>query len=124
MEGGRKLGEVRATRREAEDVKLRNIVDMALGFSAMMRLFERGPKEKIQDKILELLPALFTGMRRSELLGLKWGDVNLIPGQIYVSRGLHHLKNGSYIFYRAEICQKPAHNSAAAHGDTTTQETP
>jgi integrase len=42
--------------------------------------------------------ALFTGMRRSELLGLKWGDIDLILGQIHVSRGLHHLKNGSYIF--------------------------
>lgn len=42
--------------------------------------------------------ALFTGMRRSELLGLKWGDVDLMMGQIYVSRGLHHLKNGSYVF--------------------------
>ena len=42
--------------------------------------------------------ALFTGMRRSELLGLRWGDVDLILGQIHVSRGLHHLKNGSYIF--------------------------
>jgi integrase len=42
--------------------------------------------------------ALFTGMRRSEPLGLKWGDVDLIMGQIYVSRGLNHLKNGSYLF--------------------------
>jgi integrase len=42
--------------------------------------------------------ALFTGMRRSELLGLKWEDVDLILGQIHVNRGLHHLKNGSYIF--------------------------
>jgi len=42
--------------------------------------------------------ALFTGMRRSELLGLKWGDVDFMLSQIYVSRGLHHLKDGSYIF--------------------------
>jgi integrase len=42
--------------------------------------------------------ALFTGMRRSELLGLKWGDVDFIMSQIYVSRSLHHLKDGSYIF--------------------------
>jgi integrase len=40
--------------------------------------------------------ALFTGMRRSELLGLKRGDVEL--QQIHVSRPLHHLKDGSYIF--------------------------
>ena len=42
--------------------------------------------------------ALFTGMRRSELLGLKWGDVDFTLSQIYVSRSLHHLKDGSYIF--------------------------
>lgn len=42
--------------------------------------------------------ALFTGMRRSELLALRWQDVELISGQIYVSRGLHRLKDGSYVF--------------------------
>lgn len=42
--------------------------------------------------------ALFTGMRRSELLGLKWSDVDFIMSQIYVNRSLHHLKDGSYIF--------------------------
>ena len=40
--------------------------------------------------------ALFTGMRRSELLGLKWADVEI--QQIDVCRSLHHLKDGSYIF--------------------------
>lgn len=40
--------------------------------------------------------ALFTGMRRSELLGLKWQDIGV--DQIYVSRSLHQLKNGTYIF--------------------------
>ena len=42
--------------------------------------------------------ALFTGMRRSELLGLKWSDVDLVLGQISVSHGLHHLDNGEYVF--------------------------
>ncbi len=42
--------------------------------------------------------ALFTGMRRSELLALRWADVDLILGQIYVNRGLHHLKDGTYVF--------------------------
>lgn len=40
--------------------------------------------------------ALFTGMRRSELLGLKWEDVEIQT--ISVRRSLHHLKDGSYIF--------------------------
>jgi len=42
--------------------------------------------------------ALFTAMRRSELLGLKWSDVDFILSQIQVNRGLHQLKDGSYIF--------------------------
>ena len=42
--------------------------------------------------------ALFTGMRRSELLGLKWGDIDFVMSQIYVSKGLHQLKTGEYIF--------------------------
>ena len=42
--------------------------------------------------------ALFTGMRRAELLGLKWADVDLVLGQISVCRSLHHLKDGSYVF--------------------------
>lgn len=42
--------------------------------------------------------ALYTGMRRSELLGLKWGDVDFIMNQVYVNRSLHHLKDGSYVF--------------------------
>lgn len=40
--------------------------------------------------------ALFTGMRRSELLGLKWEDVEIQT--ISVRRSLHHLKDGTYIF--------------------------
>jgi len=42
--------------------------------------------------------ALYTGMRRSELLGLRWQDIDFILSQIYVNRGLHHLKDGSYVF--------------------------
>lgn len=42
--------------------------------------------------------ALYTGMRRSELLGLKWGDVDFILSQVYINRSLHHLKDGSYVF--------------------------
>jgi len=33
--------------------------------------------------------ALFTGMRRSELLGLKWSDIDLDAGRLSVRRGYH-----------------------------------
>lgn len=42
--------------------------------------------------------ALFTGMRRSELLALRWSDVDFIYSQVSVSRSMHHLKDGTYIF--------------------------
>jgi len=41
---------------------------------------------------------LFTGMRRSELLALRWSDVDFILSQIYVSRSLHCLKGGKIIY--------------------------
>ena len=40
--------------------------------------------------------ALFTGMRRSELLALQWRDIGI--QQIHVHRSLHHLRDGSYVF--------------------------
>jgi integrase len=41
---------------------------------------------------------LFTGMRRSELLALRWQDIDFIYSQIYVHRSLHQLKDGRFIF--------------------------
>jgi integrase len=42
--------------------------------------------------------ALFTGMRRSELLGVSWQDIDFLYCQVSVTRSLHHLKDGSYVF--------------------------
>jgi integrase len=42
--------------------------------------------------------ALFTGMRRSEILALRWSDVDLVTGQVSVGRSLHHLNDGTLIF--------------------------
>lgn len=42
--------------------------------------------------------ALFTGMRRSELLGLRWSDVDLLLYQLSVARTMHRLKNGEIVF--------------------------
>src|SRR5208283_2411104 len=42
--------------------------------------------------------ALFTGMRRSELLALRWTDVDLLMCQASINRTLHRLNNGEIIF--------------------------
>jgi len=42
--------------------------------------------------------ALFTGMRRSELLALRWQDVDLLLLQISVNRSLHQVRGGKIIF--------------------------
>lgn len=42
--------------------------------------------------------ALFTGMRRSELLAMRWCDVDLDMCEVSVTRSLHHLRDGSLVF--------------------------
>lgn len=42
--------------------------------------------------------ALFTGMRRSELLALRWQDIDFAASQIYVNRSLHQLKDNTFVF--------------------------
>ena len=42
--------------------------------------------------------ALYTGMRRSELLALRWSDVDLLYCQLSVNRSLHRLRDGSIVF--------------------------
>jgi integrase len=41
---------------------------------------------------------LFTGIRRSELLALRWQDVDLLLLQISVKRSLHQVRGGKIIF--------------------------
>jgi integrase len=42
--------------------------------------------------------ALFTGMRRSELLALRWQDIDLMLLQCSVNRSLHQIKGGKIVF--------------------------
>jgi integrase len=42
--------------------------------------------------------ALYTGLRRSELLALRWQDVDLLLCQISINRSLHHLRDGRTVF--------------------------
>lgn len=42
--------------------------------------------------------ALFTGMRRGEILGLQWSDIDILGAQLSVRRELQQLRDRSYIF--------------------------
>ena len=41
---------------------------------------------------------IWTGLRRSELLGLRWKDVDLVMATLRVVQVLHQLQNGTYIY--------------------------
>ncbi|WP_052504458.1 tyrosine-type recombinase/integrase [Rossellomorea aquimaris] len=47
--------------------------------------------EGTENEVFYIL-AIFTGMRRGEILGLMWDDIDFIQGKIYVSRGLVRVK--------------------------------
>jgi integrase len=49
--------------------------------------------------------ALFTGMRRSELLALRWRDLDLVKGTVYVSRSLHHLLDKTLVFRQTKTAK-------------------
>lgn len=42
--------------------------------------------------------ALYTGLRRSELLALRWSDVDLVLCELSVTRTLHHLRDGTFVY--------------------------
>jgi integrase len=52
--------------------------------------------------------ALYTGMRRSELLALRWSDVDFIGAEISISRSLHRLHTSKEIVYRGTKTKKSA----------------
>ncbi len=62
----KKLLEVRAERLAPYLAKPRNIVDMALSFSAMMRLFREGSKEIFHNQIMDYLPRFINAKSEDE----------------------------------------------------------
>lgn len=41
---------------------------------------------------------LYTGMRRSEALAIRWQDLDLVLGQLSINRTLHHLEDDTMVF--------------------------
>ena len=65
---------------------------------------------EIEDRFYSLyFIAIHTGMRLSELIGLKWEDVNWDLSTIQVKRQIMHLKGGGYLF--TEVKSKSGNRS-------------
>lgn len=50
--------------------------------------------------------ACATGMRRSELCGLTWSDIDMVDGVVTVSRGMHMAKNGREVYFDVPKSQR------------------
>ncbi len=67
---------------DPQEARLHNIVDMGLGFSAMVRLFERDSKKRIHEQALCCLPAIFAANSEAEFQRMhsafcQWGTTNI-----------------------------------------------
>jgi integrase len=85
----------------------------ALSFDETRRLLKAVRGTEI-DALVHL--AVYTGMRRSELLGLRWGDVKLEQAMVTIVRGLHALRGGElrYESPKSRHGRRPVELSPAA----------
>lgn len=68
---------------DLKKIKLFNIVDMGLSFSAMMRLYEKQSKERLRGKILQLLNEIYLTESRGQFDEYhehfcEWGTHNIV----------------------------------------------
>ena len=79
---------------DVQEVRLRCLIDLGLNFSAMLRLYKRGSKEKLYMKVLSEIPSLLQSeneeqfqMAHSSIC--EWGTNNVLSngGSGYASYG-------------------------------------
>ena len=80
--------QVKAPRPAYKETKVLTVEQIA-------RLFETA-QETPYFHLIHL--ALYTGLRRSELLGLRWKDTDLVSSIVHVTQGLHMLRNKLPVF--------------------------
>lgn len=76
---------------DALEIPCRGRKDMQIWNGDEITQFLNAIKDSRYFEIFYL--ALFTGMRRSELLAIRWQDVDLLLGQIHINRGLQQFRN-------------------------------
>ena len=74
-----------------------NIIDMGLGFSAMIRNFIKGTKEKLHEKIMEDIDKIFTASNKDDFNTIhtafcRWGVGNIMLAERKDTKGKCHKK--------------------------------
>jgi hypothetical protein len=90
----KKLEEVRRQRNKADIAKLRNIVDMSLAFTAMIRIFEKGSKNKLKEKIVNDHDRFFNAVSEDEFKAIHTGFC--VWGMENIKLAKKKLKNGGF----------------------------
>lgn len=67
----------------------------ALDRAEVQKLIEAAAEHEIRPVVILLI---HTGLRRSEVCGLQWGDIDLTLGTLTVARGLHVLRRGERLY--------------------------
>ena len=68
---------------DVQEVRLRCLIDLGLNFSAMLRLYEKGAKERIYGKVLSEIPALLQSETEDQFQMVhssicEWGVNNIL----------------------------------------------
>jgi len=66
-----------------DEARLHNVIDMGLGFSAMMRLFEKGSKTSLRDEVLRKVDTVFAAGSEKQFNEIhadfcNWGTHNIM----------------------------------------------
>lgn len=99
---------------DSDSAKAKNIIDMALGFTAMMRIFSEGSKSKIEQKLEDLFGNLANINTRDEYDAYHRGFCLWFTREIQTAR--KKMKNGGFrLSTRPALiiwsrCQGPRHS--------------
>lgn len=71
-------------------------IEMQIWDNNQVKLFLKAAKSSIYYSIF--LTAIYTGMRRAEVLGIRWQDVDLDNSTIYLRQTLQPIKKKGLVF--------------------------